>query len=243
MRSLLVLLLLSSPCVSRAQETQHEGEPETEAQGVADDESEGAQAHSTPAVDPQALQRALAQLAREPSVERVVQATRSAAPRGRSRAIAQRARSAGWVPRVGLRARRGQAVDLSSAQAGDSLKLSTDDDLTLEASLTFELDRVVFRREEVGLEREARAERREVEQRVREVIALYFERRRLQLEQRLRGAKPERATRIAELEALLNVFTEGAFQRMIASSRWTTAAGTPATRPKWSPKSSSKTTP
>lgn len=194
------------------------------------------------ASDAQALQAALRELSREPPVQRVVQAAMAATPRGGSRALARRARQAGWVPRLSLRARRGQAVDLSSAQDGQSLKLSTDDDLTLEASLTFELDRVVFRREEVTLERQAQAERRARRALVREVVELYFERRRLQLEQRLHGVTAARTVRIAELEAVLDIFTDGAFRRMIADA-WKTGASTPATRPMSSPSSISKTTP
>jgi hypothetical protein len=191
-----------------------------------------------------AVRAALARYAREPSVERVVRAAVRAAGRDKTGALAARARSAGWVPRVGLRARRGQTVDLASSQSSDeqALRLSTDDDLTLEASLTFELDRVVWRSEEVALAREARAERQARGDRVREVIALYFERRRLQLERDL-GAPPSVATaaRIAEIEALLDVFTNGAFQRMMARARWTTAASTSGTTSQ-SPQKSPSTT-
>lgn len=195
------------------------------------------------AVDPAALQRAFAALAREPSVERVIEAARAHAPHSRSEALAERARLAGWLPRLSLRARRGQAVDLSSIQDDESFKLSTDDDLTLEASLTFELDRVVFRREEVTLSRQAEVERRELAARIREVVSLYFERRRLQLQERLSGPLLERGTRIAEIEALLNIFTGGAFQRMIDPAKWTTEDGTGATRRRSSPRSTSATTP
>ncbi len=200
---------------------------------------------SIPAPTQAAVQDALARYAREPSVERVVRAAVRAAGRDKSGALASRARTAGWVPRVGLRARRGQTVDLATSQTTDeeALRLSTDDDLTLEASLTFELDRVVFRGEEVALAREARAERQARAERTRDVIALYFERRRLQLERDL-GAPPSvaRAARIAEIEALLDVFTNGAFQRMMARSRWTTAASTSAISSQSRQKSRSATT-
>jgi hypothetical protein len=169
-----------------------------------------------------ALAAALARHAREPSVEQVVAAALRAAVADRAVALAARARSAGWVPRVGLRARHGQTVDLASSQSLDeeALRLSTDEDLTLEATLTFELDRVVFRTEEVALAREARAETEARAQRAREVIALYFERRRLQLERDL-GAPPsaETSARIEHIEALLDVFTKGEFRRMMARQR------------------------
>ena len=176
------------------------------------------------------LHAALQRYAREPSVEQVIAAALAHAPAARADALASRARSAGWVPSVALRARRGQGVDLSHALA-DEAQLSTDDDLTLEAALTFDLDRVVFRSEEVALARQAQAEADARAARVRNVIALYFERRRLQLERDLAGnADPRRAIRIAELDALLNVFTNGAFGRMIAAARWKTAESTAALR-------------
>jgi len=189
----------------------------------------------------EALAAALARHAREPSVEQVVAAAMRAAGADRAGELAARARSAGWVPRVGLRARRGQTVDLASSQSVDeeALRLSTDEDLTLEATLTFELDRVVFRSEEVALAREARAEAATRAQRARDVIALYFERRRLQLEREL-GAPPSAATsaRIAEIEALLDVFTQGEFRRMMARQRWTrTAVNTPVSGSRSRPRS------
>lgn len=181
-------------------------------------------------IAPDELRAALQRYAREPSVERVIAAALAHGSEPRADALASRARTAGWVPRVTFRARRGQGVDLSHALS-DELDFSTDDDLTLEAALTFELDRVVFRSEEVALARQAHAEGEARSKRVREVVALYFERRRLQLERDLAGsADPRRNVRIAELEALLDVFTNGAFSRMIAASRWTTAASTPASR-------------
>jgi len=172
--------------------------------------------------------------------------------------LGDRARLSGWVPSVGLKARRGQAVDLASSSDEDALKLSTDDDLTLEAALTFDLGRVVFAREEVAIARQVQAERERTAEREREVIALYFERRRLQVERDLliekaaareqpapneeggldggeakRTAGPLRVpddevvarnVRIAEIEALLDSFTGGAFRRMMARPR---AAETP----------------
>jgi hypothetical protein len=159
--------------------------------------------------------------------------------------MAARARAAGWVPRVSVRARRGQAVDLASSSGGSDLaRLSTDDDLTLEASLTFELDRVVFRRQETAIAREARAGRRELQERLREVVALYFERRRLQLERDLLGRRDaEHTLRIAELEAVLDIFTNGEFTRMIGDPTWKTAGSTHATRPRSPPRSNSTATP
>jgi hypothetical protein len=166
------------------------------------------------------LRMALQRYAREPSVERVIEAALARAPEARAAQLASRARAAGWVPTVTLRARRGQGVDLSHALADDALDLSTDDELTLEAALTFDLDRVVFRSEEVALARQTQSEADARATRVRAVIALYFERRRLQLERDFAAtADLQRTLRIAEIEALLDVLTDGAFSRMLAAAR------------------------
>jgi hypothetical protein len=175
---------------------------------------------AAPRMSSEQLRAALQRYAREPSVERVIEAALARAPEGRAAPLASRARTAGWVPTVALRARRGQGVDLSHALADDALDLSTDDELTLEAALTFELDRVVFRSEEVALARQTQSEADARAARVRAVIALYFERRRLQLERDLAtSADLQRTLRIAEIEALLDVLTDGAFGRLLAAAR------------------------
>lgn len=218
-----------------------------------------ASAQAAPRAESNARQRAVAEaLARyrhEPSVREVIAALRARKGDSDTEDLEDRARLSGWVPTVGLKARRGQAVDLASSSEDDALKLSTDDDLTLEAALTFDLGRVVFAREEVAIARQAHAERADTEERVREVIALYFERRRLQVERDLlaaaagTGSAPApneddaeaglarsghtapttstpadaaiivRNVRIAEIEALLDAFTGGAFRRMMARPR------------------------
>lgn len=204
-----------------------------------------------------AVAEALARYRDEPTVREVITAVRARQADDTTEDLSDRARLSGWVPTVGLKARRGQAVDLASSSEDDALKLSTDDDLTLEAALTFDLGRVVFAREEVAIARQAHAERAAAEERVREVIALYFERRRLQVERDLLAARSstasgapheqeagpstqtghtapatsppregaasdaiiQRNVRIAEIEALLDAFTGGAFRRMMARPR------------------------
>ena len=196
------------------------------------------------AASPQALAAALARYAHEPRVEQVVKAALAVLPKPRAAALASRARDAGWVPTLGLRARRGQDVDLSQTLGDQSLDVSTGDNLSLEGSLTFELDRVVFRSEEVALGRQAQAEDEQRKARLREVIALYFERRKLQLERDAQGDPSfARSVRIAEIEALLDVFTNGAFHRMMAGAAWTTAVSTPATPSRSQPKSKSMAKP
>jgi hypothetical protein len=168
---------------------------------------------------------ALARYAHEPSVDQVVRAALRASGTPRAGRLAGRARSAGWVPKLALRARRGQTIDLSALDQDDALRVKSNDDLTLEASLSFELDRLVFRSEEVAIERQHTLELQARSARVRQVIALYFERRRLQVERDL-DADPDvkRSLRIAEIGALLDVFTNGAFRRMIDAKQWTTGA-------------------
>ena len=123
------------------------------------------------------------------------------------------ARRGGWLPTLQVGARRGQQRDLSQAGADDP-RLSTDDDLTLDATLTFRLDRAAYGPDEVALAREERTRELERQERYRVVIAAYYERRRLQLERDLMGRHDVlTAVRIRELAALLDAFTGGAFTR------------------------------
>lgn len=168
------------------------------------------------------VRAALARYRHEPGVADVVRAARAAMPASPTDSMAARAHAAGWIPTLGLSARRGLGVGLSASDAStadQALRLSTDDDLSLTASLTFELDRLLFRHEEIGIVREARAERAGRTDRVREIVRLYFLRRRLQLERDLGAGDPAaQALGIAEAEALLDAFTNGAFGRMLRST-------------------------
>ena len=165
------------------------------------------------------VQRALARYAHEPKIDAVVRVALRHISHVDTEALASRARTAGWVPSLRVGARRGQGVDLSSS-VDDAVRLSTDDDLTLSASLTFDLDRVVFRREEVALARTAATERNARDERIEKVVHLYFLRRRLQLERDLGvGDRLGHAVEIARIEAMLDAFTEGAFGRMMNASR------------------------
>lgn len=174
-----------------------------------------------PGVTPARVRVLLARYRHEPSVADVVRAARAAQVISPTGSMASRARMAGWVPTVGLSARRGLGVDLSSAStADDGVRLSTDDDLAMTASLTFEFDRLVFRPEEISIAREDRAERGHRGDHIREVVRLYFLRRRLQLERDLGvGDAVAQALGIAEAEAVLDAFTNGAFGRMLRISR------------------------
>lgn len=135
-----------------------------------------------------------------------------------ARRAARRARRGGWLPDLRLAVRRGQARDLSAQfdDGDDRTRVSTDDDLALEGSLTIRLSRAAYGPDEVALLREERAREQQREVRARLVVAAYFERRRLQLERDLRGRRDlETLQRIAELEALLDAFTGGAFTRIM----------------------------
>lgn len=140
----------------------------------------------------------------------------------RTRALARRARLAGLMPQLRLSAERGLQQDLSSSSGSSSERLNeaVGDDLSLGLVLTFELDRLVFAAEEVRLlsiERWLLADQHKL---VGEVVRLYYQRRRLQRE--LASAPtpdPELVDAIAEIEALLDEFTAGAFVRALEASR------------------------
>lgn len=171
------------------------------------------------------LERALESLESSPPIDEVVEAARRAARRHptRVRDAIDRARLAGLLPVLRAGVRRGQTVDLRGlgvGGVGEPTNISTDDALTVEASMTFRLDRLVFGPEEPTLLRELRAVETEMERRVDLVIRLYFERQRVRLEARLlAAATPASRVRVREIEALLDVFTEGAFTRMMAAER------------------------
>ena len=191
---------------------------------VAGDPQEAASPPSEPpvALSRQRIEAALRRYAHEPSVEAVVAAALTALPQDPAalEAMASRARRAGWIPRLSLTARRGRAIDLSawSTLSDGRTTTSTDDDLTLSATLSFELDRLLFRREEVAMAREGRSLEELRAQRIRDVIALYYRRRAFQLERDLgQAVGPAVDLRIAETQALLDAFTNGAMSRMIKS--------------------------
>ena len=153
----------------------------------------------------------------QPTVHALVRAALRCQRRGtlaRADRLYRRARLSGLVPRLRLSARRGQQQDLSATSGldVDRLNTSTDDELTLEAGLTFQLDRLVFAPEQVRLLRLRRgmeADRRRLAERV---IELYFALEQKRVEQRLApGPTPELEIEVLELTALLDAYTGGAF--------------------------------
>ncbi|HEX2678385.1 MAG TPA: hypothetical protein VHM19_17150 [Polyangiales bacterium] len=175
----------------------------------------------------------------EPPVAEIVRAALDASSESPARfaSMLHRARLRGLVPSLELAARRGQGIDLRSTGESqlDDVRLTTADTLTLAASLRFELGRLLFANEEVGIAREARAARARRAELVRSVVELYFLRLRLLLERDLRGRSDiDHEVRIAEAEALLDGFTNGAFHRMMVARRaWkTTGVNTSVSKPR-----------
>src|SRR5689334_23217306 len=76
--------------------------------------------NAQPEISSAAFEAAQKRYAHEPSVAAVVRAALQALPKPRAQALASRARDAGWVPTLALRARRGQGVDLSHLLAEDA---------------------------------------------------------------------------------------------------------------------------
>jgi len=156
----------------------------------------------------------LTSYAGEPTVERLVELALEAStldPR-RAREARERARLSGLLPVVRADVRRGSGWDLRTQQSAtvDSAVLANGDSWSVVGSVTLRLDRLLFAREETSLLSE---ERRLEEARLRlvaELVRLYFERRRLQLERDRRG-ETDLATeaRIAELGAMLDSLTGG----------------------------------
>jgi hypothetical protein len=158
--------------------------------------------------------------AEEPTAQELVLAALkvTAANPKKAEQLAGRARASGWVPTVRLAVRRGMGAGLSAYQTleTDRTSLSSDDNLVLEASLTFSLDKLVYNGHEIAIAKEKSALEKARYELVRMVIALYFERRKLQIERDLEGRiEPKKAIRIAEIEALLDIFTNGEFKRMM----------------------------
>lgn len=162
---------------------------------------------------------------REPSVREVVQMTLRAA-RGlgveRIRELARRARLSGLVPQLKLSADRGLNQDLSSSSSSttERINAAVRDDLSVGATLTFELDRLVFAPEEVRLLSVERWLASDTRKLVSDVVKLYFQRRRYLRERASAVAPdPELDDSISELEALLDSFTDGAYTRALARAR------------------------
>ncbi len=164
--------------------------------------------------DDDPLQDALSHYGHEPTVERVVTLSLARAKKDPHAAssLATRARLRGLIPTLRLGIRRGQGQDRADLTTSDDVRYGTADDLSLQAWAPFDFGRLMFADEEVGILRDDRNAQGDIRELVRAIVGLYFERRRLQLEGDLQGNHTlAHAMRIAELTALLDAFTGGAF--------------------------------
>lgn len=158
----------------------------------------------------------------EPTVEVLCQAAEREANVNpeRARSWMWRARAAAWLPELTTRLDRGIQYDESIDTGPSGLKRSvdTDDDTGWRIQATWDLGRIVFEPNEISVAREGA---NQVELRARllqEVVRLYFERRRLQIESLLTADTPDeravlREARIREIEAAIDVLTGGAMTR------------------------------
>ena len=168
------------------------------------------------------LERTIAAYAHEPSVDRVVALAVEAleTSSGEARRARRRGRRSGLVPTVRVGAARTQGVDLETDQNGTPTDVATDASLRLDAQLVFDLGRIVYGPDEIAWSRELRAIESVRDARVRDVVEVYFRRRRLQIERDFFcDCSTESAMELAAATALLDVFTAGAFSRIIDQTR------------------------
>ncbi len=172
----------------------------------------------TPSVPARTAEASSPQISVRVVVQMALKAARHTAP-GRADELGKRARLAGLVPQLKLGARRGLQQDQSSSStlSDDRTNASLGDDLTLEAGLTFQLDRLVFAPEQVRLlavERWLASDRRKL---IEDVVHLYFRRARF-VHERDAAAQADAAidADIAELDALLDAYTDGEFSAALA---------------------------
>ena len=164
-----------------------------------------------------ALVRALDRYQNEPGVSQVVAEAIRHGGFGaeRARGLIRRSRASGILPDVKLGVRRHDGRRRSEQSLiGDPVRLTSDAGLTFEASVSFELGRLVYGRDEVALERHRRRLRQDREETTRLVVELYYLRRRLQLERDLAGSTVDGSMRLAEAQALLDAMTGGAFEQL-----------------------------
>lgn len=160
--------------------------------------------------------RALAELSRRAAAVALAVAG-AAAERRRLDGLSSRSRASAALPEVRLRARRSTDQALRWAPTNDDPYRVTQADgagTTLEASATFRLDRLLFSREELTVERlraQAGASRLKLEQRVREaVLGLYRSRELACGASEEARALPHRL-RLVELFTELDALTAGWF--------------------------------
>jgi hypothetical protein len=138
-------------------------------------------------------------------------------------ALMRRARLAGLMPTLKLGAERALQQDLASTSSTDIERQAAaiGDDLSFDASLSFDLSRLVFAPEEVRLvsvQRWLYGDQRKLAQ---DALQLYFRRRKLLLQERAASAAEqlELALAIEEVEAVLDAMTDGAYARALARAQ------------------------
>lgn len=159
----------------------------------------------------------------------------------RARSFINRARLAGWLPEVRFRAyrrfARTEGLSFDDAGAGGvvaPVDISAIDDVRYEWRATWDLSRMVFNPEEISAHAEALRMsdvRRDIQTLV---IRLYFERSRLMLDSDTaarptsadapapdpRAARgPDKAVRVAEIEAQLDALSGGLFSHWVPERR------------------------
>lgn len=146
----------------------------------------------------------------EPSLREVLNRADTVGVSGGETALMRRARWRGLVPVVRLGVRHGRGVDHTVPLSGDVTRhsSSSDRDLTLQAWLTFRLDRLVQAPEEGALLRQRRVAQRERRAHRARLVALYFERLRLRAQWRgERQRTVENRMRFLEVTRLLDLYT------------------------------------
>jgi hypothetical protein len=189
--------------------------------GAEEREAEEPEAEERPATAA-TVRRLLARFDHEPSVDVLCRAAARTAQVHPELAASwlRRVGKAASLPTLRLRLERGvgQYLWLTALESYDQTKTRSGDDWVYEVGLTWRLDRLIFDVDELRAGREARrlaALRNEIQA---QVIRLYFERRRLQVEELLDraddlGAALRRGLRIRELGAMLDVLTGGRLGR------------------------------
>lgn len=181
-------------------------------------------AEPDPAATRRRIRAGLADLdAREPALGEVRAAALRYAGLGDAPAASwsRRARSAALLPTLSLRARVGQAHDedhTRQSTGAERLNIASDEDLVYEARAVWKLDRLVFDDAEIRAAQTGQRLHQARLQLLSQVTAIFYQRRRLQLEEVLdRADDPAtsagRAIEIAELTAQLDALTNGYFSR------------------------------
>lgn len=134
-----------------------------------------------------------------------------------------RARLAGLLPEVSLKAQRGRAQDEEFSESSTGTE-KHERDLDLEARAEWALDRLVFDEAELRAAQTAQRLHRDRIQLLTQVTNLYFQRRKLQLAVLFApdsdpGKAALQALAIAEATAQLDALTGGYFSRALARRR------------------------